>query len=1061
MFLNDKLKSNKNINYNKDSNNPLLKIIYRKKSTKRYDKNIFSSFEPQSNKNKYFSSLILKKITPNKKSKKFKHNSLENNSIDICSNASNNDEKQYKNKIIDFSSDNSNKSGNINKIEENPFNDRNKILRANTNNFFFPKMNKKNLINLKKEINNESNIFDANLISNLKINNNNINNNSNFSNKPKSEKYLLFLKLKEDKFQNSYGLEHFVSDTNNNTYNTGFLTNTDGNQISEYQINTENIDLKEINKSKFNYNNNIFFNYSKIKEDMNKKNLILNNKVNFSDYNNSFKKEGYDKSFIRKQLSISTPKNNFFFPIPRKDISNIKYSSKNFNTKNIYTSPIMRKRFTEIKSDKTILEDKIEEINENNNNNIFRYPYRRDRGKKMTQSYNNNFTFFNKLLDRKYEMLSNINKDNANNDSKNRNRTIIKDNTIMNLSQLFNNNFINKKNTINLFKNNKNNINIFKKKSKNSFLVKDIISSINESFINSESESKLNHTIYLDNKKANVEENKEPSVNEEEKKYLEKKRLKLVNQVEEFNKSSYLFNSYNEELKNYFLKNCVVDKITDNIFENFEPIESKFETKEDIEIKIDKYLKESSEQIFKKVHKYEHCFEKKMFKYVKFIFKQNKNKTELIIKNNHHILKVFQVYNKLLKQIDFKWNNKKKRENHYKKMNQLLISGSRNISNEKGKKNKKFWSYEQEIRIQREIPIFREMVNKENDLSFNDLIYIRPRTKNTKCIESKNKSNFNPDNKYIRYKIRKKTKNSESKSNSEYQNNITSIGRKSRENSLKIINERRVSEDEESNNKLTNQLKIKNEFVNTSRKESFAKFAKIYRLSSHYKLRPNKIDTFNKNEKKRKDSMKETMMCKTLNSLDNYNILRSSKFFKINKNQIKLTKRYSKLIKSKKDNIQINKKLRYDSIVLKIAGIDQLSQESALIKTHEIAKDLPDAKLFDKIVKIIHKRKISKFQYIINNEEEKFNKIINKQDLSTGNTLLIYATQINLKAIVEILLSKGADPNIKNHFGNTALHVAYKNDNAFIINLLIEYGANDKLKNNKYLLPWQMSKYLN
>ena len=107
------------------------------------------------------------------------------------------------------------------------------------------------------------------------------------------------------------------------------------------------------------------------------------------------------------------------------------------------------------------------------------------------------------------------------------------------------------------------------------------------------------------------------------------------------------------------------------------------------------------------------------------------------------------------------------------------------------------------------------------------------------------------------------------------------------------------------------------------------------------------------------------------------------------------------------------------------------------------------------------KRKISKFEYIINNEEDKFNKIINKQELSTGNTLLIYATQINLKAIVEILLSKGADPNIKNHFGNTALHVAYKNDNAFIINLLIEYGANDKLKNNKFLLPCQMSNYLN
>ena len=223
MFLNEKLKNNKNINYNENSNHPLFKIIYRKKNTKNYEKNIFSSFEPQSNKNKYFSSLILKKISPNKKNKKSKYNSLENNSIDIGSNASINGEKQYSNKIIDFSSDNSNKSGNKNKIEKNPFNDRNKILRANTNNFFFPKLNKTNLIRLTKEINNESNILDTNLKSNLKMSNNNINNNSIFSSKQKSEKYLIFHKLNENKFRNSYGLEHFVSDTSN----TGFLTNTD------------------------------------------------------------------------------------------------------------------------------------------------------------------------------------------------------------------------------------------------------------------------------------------------------------------------------------------------------------------------------------------------------------------------------------------------------------------------------------------------------------------------------------------------------------------------------------------------------------------------------------------------------------------------------------------------------------------------------------------------------------------------------------------------------------------------------------------------------------------
>jgi len=313
MFLNDELKNNKDINYYENSNHPLLRIIYKKKNSKKIEKNIFSPFGSQSNKNKSFNNLILKKITPNKKNKKSKNNTLENNSIEIFSNASNNVEKNYKSKIIDFSSDNSNKSGNTNKIEKNPFNTRNKILRSNTNKFAFPKLSKNNLIRLKKEINDKSNNLDANLQSNLKINNNNINNNSTFSSGPKSEKYLFLQKLNEDKYDTSFGLDHFINNTDNNTYNTGFLTNTNTNQISEFQINRENIKPQEINQSNFNYNNNIFFNYSKIKDDMSKKNLILNKKINFSDYYNSFKREGYNKSFIKKQLSISTPKSNFFF----------------------------------------------------------------------------------------------------------------------------------------------------------------------------------------------------------------------------------------------------------------------------------------------------------------------------------------------------------------------------------------------------------------------------------------------------------------------------------------------------------------------------------------------------------------------------------------------------------------------------------------------------------------------------------------------------------------------------------------------------------------------------
>ena len=102
------------------------------------------------------------------------------------------------------------------------------------------------------------------------------------------------------------------------------------------------------------------------------------------------------------------------------------------------------------------------------------------------------------------------------------------------------------------------------------------------------------------------------------------------------------------------------------------------------------------------------------------------------------------------------------------------------------------------------------------------------------------------------------------------------------------------------------------------------------------------------------------------------------------------------------------------------------------------------------------------YYYILLEKKEKaFNRILDKQELSTGNSLLIYSAQYNLKSLVELLLLKGGDPNIQNNFGNTALHIAFKNDNVFIINLLLEYKADQKIPNNNGLLPWQMTKFLN
>ena len=180
-----------------------------------------------------------------------------------------------------------------------------------------------------------------------------------------------------------------------------------------------------------------------------------------------------------------------------------------------------------------------------------------------------------------------------------------------------------------------------------------------------------------------------------------------------------------------------------------------------------------------------------------------------------------------------------------------------------------------------------------------------------------------------------------------------------------------------------------------------------------------------------------------------------------NNNQINLNKRFSEMIYNKKYQIQLDKKLKIDTMTIKFAGIDLLTKEASLIKTQEIEKDLPEVKLFDKFVSFIQRRKINQLDLLIQKNEEVFNRILNKQEFSTGNTLLIYATQNNLKSLVELLLLKGADPNLQNKFGNSALHIAYKNDNAFIINLLLEYNAEQKLKNTNGFFPWQMAKSIN
>ena len=64
-------------------------------------------------------------------------------------------------------------------------------------------------------------------------------------------------------------------------------------------------------------------------------------------------------------------------------------------------------------------------------------------------------------------------------------------------------------------------------------------------------------------------------------------------------------------------------------------------------------------------------------------------------------------------------------------------------------------------------------------------------------------------------------------------------------------------------------------------------------------------------------------------------------------------------------------------------------------------------------------------------------------------------------SIVELLLKSGANVNTKDSLGNTPLHLAVKENNILMVILLIEKGANIKLKNRDHEKPIDIAKAKN
>ena len=74
---------------------------------------------------------------------------------------------------------------------------------------------------------------------------------------------------------------------------------------------------------------------------------------------------------------------------------------------------------------------------------------------------------------------------------------------------------------------------------------------------------------------------------------------------------------------------------------------------------------------------------------------------------------------------------------------------------------------------------------------------------------------------------------------------------------------------------------------------------------------------------------------------------------------------------------------------------------------------------------------------------------------SSGNTLIIMAAINNDFEMIHLLLKMGLSPNGQNLDGNSALHFAINGNFRKCIDTLIQFGANESVKNNMGQTPWE------
>ena len=229
------------------------------------------------------------------------------------------------------------------------------------------------------------------------------------------------------------------------------------------------------------------------------------------------------------------------------------------------------------------------------------------------------------------------------------------------------------------------------------------------------------------------------------------------------------------------------------------------------------------------------------------------------------------------------------------------------------------------------------------------------------------------------------------------------------------------------NDKLINKPRIKRSI--TIKDTNFLIQEKSSKKNILQNLSPSKISAISPKTLRRKKPMNVTY--KPV-SFKQYSILQMKKFFVRHK---------------KKSN---KKKLRIKSLKEE-KELSSLSDASAEMLS---SNNLTDFKLEDNyyvllncIIQGLNRNFISYFQKL-----EK--KIDINQQIYEGNTLLIFSTKEGNMPISKYLCQQGANVNIQNDLGNTALHYAIANQFFSIADILKSHGAKEDITNNKGFSPW-------